>query len=481
METRFGPSFQRLYADTVNRTLPERGDWHSGLVDRLPAPPAWADVVVDLRVLDQRHSDYFGERCRESGGECDNGRDDPLPSRLGEPAQVWASNMAGWSLEGFVIDEVHRRTQVLRFTDPEGFRGAIVASGKEAKRSDEPEFEAGRFTVLFPTAANRLLRAVQRHHVDGRLAPPDEWLPLCDADPDAHPSVDGVSCLGEVAAIQPDRYRLEVLRNAMRNPAGWFGLGREADWQALTCPPAVGGDPERTLAQQWLPDAMGRDCPASPDRVLLAYAMAGVSSYEAVEQFVSAGLDPAELGRWRLVGRGEYGGKDVHEAPAMAPPLDPAPSAVLSDEDIVAWFLAVGGGSKARANASNFAHCGLTPTQAAGWLTLGRTANTYASRITVFEAAGWTPNDVLRVQASLSGHSPALPLHLVAARTRTYADCAEWTFTTSEAAVNFIDCGYTVETAHALLATTADPVTVEASIKTIAALRRTTAADVAGF
>jgi hypothetical protein len=455
IDSRHGPSFQRLYADAMNRVLSERGDWYSTSIDRLPDPPAWADVVVDLRVRYQDHFDMHGDACRASGGMCDNGRDDPLPDSLGAAMQTWVSHMPGWTLEGFVVDAVHRRTQVLRFTDPDGFRGAIVASGKDNKRPDDPVFEPGRFIAMFPTASADVFHMLPRPHIAGRLDATEEWHPIRDAPAASTPGA-------EVAAISAHRYRLPVLRDAMRDPARWFGLEPEADWQDLTCPPAPLASTHESV-QRWLPDAMGRDCPVGPDRVLLAYAMAGVSSYASVEPFVSAGLDPSELGRWRAVGRKDTDGNDAEVT-------DNAHT--LSDEDILAWFGAVGGGNKARASMTCFKFVGLNPEEAAPWTVLGDRSASYATKIHDFEVAGWGPQDVLRVQRRLLNINDSCPLRLVAARTHSYSDCVQWAFTTADAALGFLGCGYDAEGARAALAAAEDPATVEAAVVTMAALRQ---------
>lgn len=490
IETRHGPSFERLYADAVNRVLSERGDWYSVLVDRLPDPPGWAEVVVDLRVQHQDHSDLRGAGCQVSGGVCDNGRADPLPESLGEPVQVWESHLPGWVLEGFVVDMPHRRTQVLRFTDPDGFRCAVVASGKDAKRSADVVFEAGRFTAVFPTA-DHLLRPAQRHYDEtGMLTAPDSWLPLQDAAADATAGCAG-EVAGEVAAIAHDRYRLPVLRDAMRDPAGWFGLGRDEGWQDLTCPPSPAG-PAHESSARWLPDSMGPHCPVGPDRVLLAYAMAGVSSYASVQQFVSAGLDPAEVGRWREHGFAISAARPSEVADGTGSGTGTPTGGEttggtrdetrgetrgesrgrISDEEIIDWFSAVGGGSKARANMVRFSAVGLDAAQAARWTPLGRRASQYAHRIPLFESAGWDAEDVLRVQRAALEMNPSVPLHLVAQWEGTYAEGEPWTFISADTAVAFMACGYTPETARAAMHAAEDPAKVEAAVMTLAALRK---------
>lgn len=456
IDSRHGPSFQRLYADAMNRVLSEKADWYSTSIERLPDPPAWADVVVDLRARYQDHLDMHGDACRASGGECDNGRDGPLPDLPDHPTQVWDSEMHGWTLEGFVIDRVHRRIQVLRFTDPDGFRGAFLTSGKDAKRPDDPLFEPGRFIALFPTASMSLFHAIQRRHDEnGRLETgPDRWRALRD---DAH------ACAAvprtEVEAISTHRYRLPVLRDALKDPAGWFGLPAEEDWQTLTCPPAAVFDGVvRESMQRWLPDSMGHDCPVGPDRVLLAYAMAGVSSYEPVREFVRAGLDPAELGRLRWTADGT--------------PTPEHPEPCRTDREALAWFSALGGGNKARASMSNFLHAGVPVAKAAQWSVLGPASHSYAGRVHAFEQAGWAPEDVLRLQRRLSTTGDNVPLHLVASSTHSYAEAATWTFTTPDAALAFLACGYDEETARAAMDTAGDPARVEAAVVTMAALRR---------
>lgn len=452
IDSRHGPSFQRLYPDAMNRIQSEQADWYSTLVDRLPDPPAWADVVLDMRARWQDHFDTHGEACRVSGGDCDNGREGPLPDLPDHPTEVWQSLVPGWSLEGFVVDRPHRRIHVLRFTDPDGFRAAFVTSGKDAKRPDEAIFEPGRFITMFPTAARTLLHPVQRRHdpVTGRLTGgTDERHPLVDAPP--------VAVEDEVAAIASGRYRFPILRDALKNPAGWFGLDREDDWQALTCPPAgIHAGPSRESQQRWLPDAMGHDCPVGSDRVLLAYAMAGVSSYAPVQHFVAAGLDPAELARYRW---------------ADGSPDEPQSRPRHSDDHLLAWFSAVGGGNKARACMANFEFHDVPVETASRWIALGPSSNAYAGLVKRFEAAGWGPEDVLRMQRRLNFPHGSPPLHVVASSTHSWHEVAAWMFTAPQAALAFATCDYDVDAAHRSLLDADDPAQVEAAVVTMAALR----------
>lgn len=419
----------------------EACDWYSNLDDAYPAPPAWADVVLDYRINREAH------------------RHRPLPDDLGSPTLVWASQMPGWTLEGFTVRGETRHTQVLRFTDPDGFRGALVVSGKEGTDADHVQgrfaawgFETGRFTRLFPTADVDLLSALTPAPGSMRSphAPP-EFAPL--RAPDEAP----VSS-AEPAVSAARSYHLLVLRDALRDPARWFGLDPEAttgaQWQHLTCGPsparetAQRGD-EGTAAQ--FPDAMGPDCPVSPDRVMLAYAMAGYTSYAPVARFVAAGLDAAELGRWREgdTGKGRPGRH------------------FMNDEEILDWFAVVGGGGKARRHAIAFFSAGVSPAKARQWKVLGDTPSAYADRIAGYEEFGWTPHDVRRMATTLA----EVPLDGYL-RNGAFKAVAEWMFAPVDAALDFHACGYTAAQARTLCEEADDVNTVYASVAAMAMLRR---------
>lgn len=225
---------------------------------------------------------------------------------------------------------------------------------------------------------------------------------------------------------------------------------------------------------------------------MLAYAMAGVSSYASVQDFVSAGLDPAEVGRWREHGFAILAAhpSEVTDGTGSGTGIPtggdtPVETTVettgetrgetrgrISDVEIIDWFSAVGGGSKARANMARFSAVGLSAAQAAPWTRLGRRACRYASRIPLFGSVGWDAEDVLRVQRAVLGMNPAVPLHIVAQREDTFADCEPWTFTSADTAVAFMACGYTPETARAAMLEAEEPATVEAAVVTLAALRQ---------
>lgn len=448
----------------------EACEWYSRLDATHPDPPGWADVVLDYRIGRQSHADMGVENCRASGGSCDDGRNSPLPDTLGAPARVWKSQMPGWSLEGFVVRGVHRHTQVLRFTDPEGFRCAFVLSGKEGSLSDHVKgrfeewgFETGRFVHLFPTADVYLLSPIQPS--PGSMRSPHANLsypPLSDL------SVAGMwARLKEWATPGPDTtrpevpasrlYRLPVLRDALRDPAGWFDIpaGEPAGaWRDLTCAPSparIQHDPTSEGTAVQYPDAMGPDCPVSPDRVLLAYAMAGHASYAPVAQFVAAGLDAAELGRWREadVGKGR---------PAQHR---------IDDAEIVEWFAVVGGGGKQRRHATAFSGAGVSPAKARQWKVLGDTPSAYADRIAGYEEFGWTPHDVRRMATTLA----EVPLDGYL-RNSAFKAVAEWMFAPVDAALDFHACGYTAAQARALCEEADDMTTVYASVAAMAMLRR---------
>lgn len=493
--THHGPSFQRLYGDTPSRRLVETCDWYSNLDAAYPNPPEWADVVLDYRITRQSHSGADGAECHGSGGSCDDGRNDPLPAVIGMPRLVWKSEMPGWSLEGFTVRGVHRHTQVLRFTDPEGFRGAFVLSGKEGtlaqrKRNDfdEAPFEPGRFTHLFPTADIDLLSSLQGPpgNMRSKHAPP-VYPPLRDvATEEARPPAaerdtgtpdagtpDAGTSDAEVSEVSASRlYRLPVLRDALRDPAGWFemtGMDPRA-WQTLRCDAAPSRTAwaatahlaetaeditdEGTAAQH--ADAMGPDCPVSPDRVLLSYAMAGHRSYAPFARFVEAGMDAAELARWRA---GEVGKSN------------PSTFRFTNDDAILDWFAVVGGGGKSRRNAIAFARAGVDPAVAYRWKVLGDTPSSYADHIEGFEAAGWEPKDVRRVGAALADVVPSRgwtpPMNRA-----SFKSVAQWTFTTAQAALDFRVCGYTATQAQALCEEAEDVAMVCASMAAMATLRR---------
>lgn len=471
--THHGPSFQRLYADTPSRRLVEACDWYSNLDAAYPDPPAWADVVLDYRVTSQSHAGTRLESCRASGGSCDDGRNSPLPAVLGAPALVWKSQMPGWSLEGFTVRGVHRHTQVLRFTDPTGFRGAFVLSGKEGTDADHVKgrfeewgFETGRFAHLFPTADVYLLSPIQpqpgsmrSRHAATTYAPLSDlsavgvWervKALVTPGPDAdRPEVP-----------QSRLYRLPALRDALRNPAAWFDLpaGSPATaWRDLTCGPSptrlrLDPDSEGTATQ--FPDAMGPDCPVSPDRVLVAYAMGGHTSYAPVARFVAAGLDAAELGRWREADIGK-GRPAAHR---------------IADDEIVDWFAVVGGGGKQRRHATAFSGAGVSPAKAQQWQVLGDTPSAYADRIAGFEAAGWSAEDV-RLMATTLADVP-LDGYL---RSSSFKAVEAWTFAPVQAALDFHACGYSATAARTLCEDTEDAeavASVYASVAAMATLRR---------
>lgn len=454
--THHGPSFQRLYDDTPNRCLGEACDWYSNLDETYPNPPVWADVVLDYRV------NRDGHRGRH------------LPAHLEAPTMVWASEMPGWALEGFTVRGQNRHTHILRFTDPDGFRGAFVVSGKEATSADrvrgrfeEWGFEGGRFGRLFPTAEADLLSAVQP--APGTMfsaRKPPTYLPLREPSTTA-PDNDSV----RTSRV----YHLSVLRDALRDPDGWFGVtandsddpgGPSGGWRNLRCEPSparatwpAADDAAGESAAAQFPDAMGLDCPVSPDRVLLSYAMAGHASYAPVAEFVAAGLDAAELARWR---DSEVGKKN--------------PSNHRIDPDtIIEWFAVVGGGGKARRHAIAFIATGISPDRAHRWKVLGDTPSSYADHIDGFEAAGWEPADVLAMTATLANMPLRAASQFSAINRSSFKEVARWTFTTPRAAMDFCACDYTVEQAQALCESAADAEAlsnVHASVAAMATLRR---------
>lgn len=403
-----GPSFARLYDRRGARDYPETPTWLSNVGPGDGPPPCWADTVVDLRL-----------------NQSDSPRP-PLPEWT-VVSETWPSQMPGWTAEAMVLPESDRRdSHAVRFTDPEGYRFAFVVSdtAPENKVHRRREFEPGRFGTLFPTATisvfSRWNTPTSPHgHAaasEGSAAPAtaDRHFPALSLNENRPAS---------------RSYSLTTLRDAVRDPAGWFGLTEGADWTTLRCE----GEPLGIAPE--LSDAMGPGCPVGPSRVLLAYAMAGYASYTDAARFAQVGLDPAELGRWR---------KD-----------DPA---FADDATLIDWFAASGGSNAGRKRATAFRNAGLSLEQIRVWGQTYDNTKTILPAIAEMEASGWIPEDVNKMIRALGVYNSA-GKHV-----------RKWAFTTPSRALNFLKCGHTAAQAQVVQETTpADA--IDASLAFMVALR----------
>lgn len=399
-----GPSFARLYDRRGARECPETPTWLSSVGDSDAAPPYWADTVVDFRFK-----------------RSDSPRP-PLPDWTGIVAETWPSQIPGWTLEAFVLADGDRDIHVVRFTDPQGYRFAIALSdtAPEGKPRRGRTFEPGRFATLFPTASISVFSrwrspdSAHGHRVGGWSASTQAHFPTLSVDEGRAPS---------------RVYFLDTLRDAVRDPAGWFGLPEGADWQALTCE----GDPIGLAPD--LPDAMGPGCPVGPARVLLAYAMAGYASYAEVQRYVTVGLDPAELARWR------------------------EDDQTFLDETLhIDWFAASGGSKAGRKRATAFRNAGLSLQQVRTWGSAYDSNKSILNTIPDFEASGWTPEDVNKVIRALGSY------------TSSAKHVRQWAFTTPSRALAYLKCDYTAQQAQNVEETTPAE-ELDASLSFMVALR----------
>lgn len=406
-----GPSFHPLYESNRSASFPETPTWTAG-----EHAPAWTDVFVDFRLPHSRG---------------------PVPATLGTPDVEWASRIEGWSMQGWALlpdadpmagltmvhqDGTEERVpadmdsfSVLRICDPDGFTFTLAVSAD--KPNCEPRFSGGRFAFLLPTM-RVLLSHCQGHE--------DEFF-LRDA--------------GFAKASMS--YSLTSLRDAVKDPHRWFGLPADNDWAAL--------------------DVGGTFRPIVAARALLAWAAAGATSYADVRDWVSVGMDAAEVAEWhddvQHIGPDEPDEPDETDGTDVQPDTsettgdptgdcsDPSPdpipaSEAWTDAEIRTWFARFGGGTKRRKPAIRLREGGLTPEQAFTWQgTLSGTSGPLRHLVDRFEATEWTPQQVQQMRGAL-----------VAYERRTnpdwwmtscgVAEVSEMAFTTPERALAYLAAGF---------------------------------------
>lgn len=238
---------------------------------------------------------------------------------------------------------------LLRISDPDGFSFTLVVSND--KPGSQPQFTSGRFAFLLPTM-RVLLSECMGHEDQAQLQ-------------------DSGFAKASMA------YSLTTLRDAVQDPARWFGTtGTSVAWSSL--------------------DMGGVFRPINPVRALLAWAAGGASSYAEVAGWVRGGMDAAEVAEWR----------DAIADPSTGPSADALTDGdVWTDEEVQAWFARFGGGNKRRSPAIRFRKAGLTPDLAFKWQAVAeRTPGPLREWIDRFEATGWESQHVWDMQHALRSH-----------------------------------------------------------------------------
>lgn len=386
------PSFYPLYESDRSNHFPEVPDW----LDARHLPETalaqgrewteWTDVLVDFRVP---------------------------PARTWLPAMdevcSWPSDAPGWSLRAWTgMGPAHNGGEnapldavtVTQFTDPDGFRFSIVVS--QDNPGARQRMSTGRVGYLLPSMKHVFMatgRYVNINHVFS-------GAPLT-LNPSPH---------------KVPTYSLETLRDAVRDPAAWFGVS--ADKTAAMLAGAVEG-PYRTITNA---------------RTLLAWASGGVTSWDEARPWAEAGLDAAEVAAWRHaitpvppaepVGHVVVAAPDTSIAATASWSQPPAGAATVTepvdedeallegpwpDEEIRDWFGAVGGGSKRRQRAIAHRKHGMTPQQGGTW---GSRVYNYTPQVSTtralvkmlptIEGNGWTPEDMDQI-TTVHGF-PRMPL-----------------------------------------------------------------------
>lgn len=424
VEPRPTAAFPALYESKRSRHLPETPAWLDART--LPAPtPGWAgwtEVLIDFRLPHHR---------------------DPLPPVLPETGRViWESRAPGWALEGWAF-WLHPATgtpipgpdtgdtdgpdtgvaeemplpdavSVLRFTDPTGFRFALVVSADHPGAT--PVLATGRLSFLLP--AFMALLTTWAPTADHPGAPLE--LPNPDTDPDG-------------PGHGHDRgYDLEALRDAVADPTGWFTN-------------------TNLTVHDDLPDLLPgttRHLPAA--RALLAWAPTGATRHTQVAHWCTAGLDPTETRNWMTL-------NDPARTPNNADPHTGTLHTTWTGADITAWYTAIGGGAKRRRAALTARKTGLTPTQAAHWgpllhWDLGRPH--YAALIRGCDTAGWTPDQALAIarRITLTHQTRARATGATPFGHDALAEVVDWLFTTPALASLFLRAGITPSEAATLVA-----------------------------
>lgn len=407
------PSFLPLYESERSAGVPE-----SLAYLRDEGAPAWADVLVDLRLEPERTA--------------------ALPVVLPTANRMWPCSTPGWDMRAYVVvpDEApdHNRmsetvqqhltrtgktrpvlqdgVSVLMITDPDGFRFGFTVS--HDKPGLKHEFATGRMAALLPGMKHLMVSAL-RHRNTAAMTPAETSVHF--DGPRRGVGTTGTDALG---------YDVETLRDALRDPHTWLGIPADADVAA-----ARFAGPFREL---------------SGLRALIAWALAGTPQCdEETRGWVEAGLDPVETHAWL-----ELDG--IPPTPKDEFP-DPLP---WTQSDIAVWFAHVGGGRKSRDYALICRYRGLTPKQARRWeqalRTVGATAENVEA-VRVLGTSGWTPMDAARLGAAVQADGRAVPDGPYGkwARWTSLPTLAEWAFLPVDTAIAHLRAGITPQASRALV------------------------------
>jgi hypothetical protein len=351
------PSFEPLYTSARVGAEPETGtishrpeDLHHDFPAGAPEREgwwSWADILVDFRTRRARR--------------------EPLPRTLPEhEKRPWPTGAEGWSMTGYLITpSIHLRTDggyplpadgtsVLCIQDPTGFTVAIVVSN-DKESVNKHKFATGRLATVLPGLREHLLGWTGNRHYTSEEKRRAQSASMRKAPLQPRFTLNSTGA----------RVDLTVLFAALRDPHGWLGV-------------------ERTTAVESVRfTGPYREVPAV--RALLEWAAAGATSFEQVSHLVHAGLDAAEVTRWKAM-------EDPECPHVRSIPEEHRQVLDWPDETIAHWYAAIGGGVKNTKFAHNARAAGLSPEQAVRWKHL-LVERPFEERLAIarLDAGGWTP------------------------------------------------------------------------------------------
>lgn len=321
--------------------------------------PAWTDVLVDFRLpVDE-----------------DTGlKEPPSPASASagsvQSVRRWQAPV-GWDAIGWH----HGSVSSMRFTDPAGFRFTVVASADDP--TDTVGFAVGRFMLLLPSMR---LALQNPEHVSGQ----GEAGVLRD---DGFPSLSAT-------------YSLSILRDAVADPAGWFG---EPEWAHLR---------------------FGAGGYQSAGRALLTWAASGAQNVAEARPFVDVGVPPNDVAAW-------------DDEQNLLPPGH----APVDAHELVHWFDVFGATRKQRGKVRTYLRFGVPLDVAARWHQCCTIADqSAADAVMALDEGGWTPADVhawVRVYLA----AQLVPLHWN--HQMKMVEVAEWVTVPPKRAVEYLRAGFT--------------------------------------
>lgn len=348
----------------------------------------WADVLVDFRTRAGRVQDLPWV----------------LPTH---EQQTWAAGSSGWSMTGHLIapeplppmsgDWRPREvdgTSVLRIVDDAGFRVAFVVSNDKPTASQtKHKFSVGRLATLLPGLREHLLAWKGNKHWSGESKAASRRS-MRNARLEARFRLNATDALVD----------LPCLFAAVRDPHRWLGQAPGTALESVSYP-----GPYRAV-------------PAV--RALVEWAAAGAGSFTEVSHLVHAGLDAAEVTRWRAM-------ESIEHPRARAVPEQYREALPWPDETIAEWYAVVGGGEKITKFAYNSRVAGLTAAEADRWRhLLHDRAFEQRLQVRAIIDAGWTPEDMEAVQTSIHAETLLEGSHYDGARAFyapiSFAEVAPW-------------------------------------------------------